>query len=165
MVKSADESGSRAETQAEADECPHHRNDAGHGKAMHHGAEDILFSNQAAVEQGQTGDGHHQDKGGTDKHPAVVGGKLGILHGQVKLLEMLLDLAVGRRGCLGMEARAEAACDKEKQEHDARKTGSTRRSYSGADRNSARSQATLISAIPGCVPGTEAPLLDPSHND
>ena len=79
---------------------------------MHHGAEHILFSDQTAVEQGQTGNGHHQDQRRGDQHPAVIGGKLGILHGHIQLLQMLLHLGFSGRGGLGMSNGREAAAEK-----------------------------------------------------
>jgi hypothetical protein len=78
---------------------------------------------------------------------------------------MLLHLGVGCRGGLGMSHRREAANNQEKQKHDARESGSTRIPRGRAKGCATNSQAALIPVILGWVPGTEAPLLDPSHND
>ena len=47
-----------------------------HGEALHHGAEDVLLADQAAVEQSQSGAGHEQDQGGRGQHPGVIAGVL-----------------------------------------------------------------------------------------
>ena len=59
-----------------ADQRPEHGDDAHHGESLHHGAEDVFAPDKAAVEEGETGAAHHEDKGAGDEHPGVVAGGL-----------------------------------------------------------------------------------------
>ena len=70
-----------AEGQRVADDGPENGDQAHHGEALHHGAEDVLAAHQAAVEERQAGAGHQQDQGGGDQHPGVVAGGLRVLDG------------------------------------------------------------------------------------
>ena len=76
VLEAADEPVAVTEGQRVADDGPEDGDQAHHGEALHHGAEDVLFADQAAVEEGQSGAGHEQDEGGGDQHPGVVAGGL-----------------------------------------------------------------------------------------
>ena len=86
-----------AEGQRVADDGPENGDQAHHGEALHHGAEDVLPAHQAAVEKRQAGAGHQQHQRGRDQHPGVVAGGLGILDG----LLQGGDLGLGGRGLCG----------------------------------------------------------------
>ena len=98
VLEAADEDVAVAEGQRVADDGPENGDQAHHGEALHHGAEDVLLAHQAAVEERQAGAGHQQDQGGGDQHPGVVAGGLGILD---SLLEGG-DLGLGCGGLCGM---------------------------------------------------------------
>jgi hypothetical protein len=86
-----------AEGERIADDGPDDGDQAHHGKALHHGAEDVFLADQAAVEEGQAGAGHEQDQGCGDQHPGVVAGGLGVLDGLLKGGDLSL-------GCGGLPA-------------------------------------------------------------
>ena len=69
------------EGQRIADDRPDDGDQAHHGEALHHGAEDVLLAHQAAVEERQSGAGHQQHQRGGDQHPGVVARRLGVLDG------------------------------------------------------------------------------------
>src|ERR1700740_883908 len=77
MVQSADETGPGIECKAVADERPEHGDDGHHGEALHHGGEHILFADETAVKERESGTGHHEHKCCADEHPSVVGTGLG----------------------------------------------------------------------------------------
>ena len=81
VLKAADEAVAVAKGQRVADDGPENGDQAHHGEALHHGAEDVLAAHQAAVEERQAGAGHQQHQGGGDQHPGVVAGRLGVLDG------------------------------------------------------------------------------------
>jgi hypothetical protein len=76
VLEAADEPVAVAEGQRVADDGPENGDQAHHGEALHHGAEDVLLAHQAAVEERQSGAGHQQDQGGGGQHPGVIAGKL-----------------------------------------------------------------------------------------
>jgi hypothetical protein len=127
VLEAADESVAVAEGQRVADDGPEDGDQAHHGEALHHGAEDVLFADQAAVEESQAGTGHQQDQGRGDQHPGVVAGGLGAGAGSLSTLDGLLeggDLGLrgwsrGIRAQAGATARAMAGsprtADKEQQ--------------------------------------------------
>jgi hypothetical protein len=78
VLKASDEGVAMAEGQRVADNGPENGDQAHHGEALHHGAQDVLLADQAAVEERQTGSGHQQDQGGGGQHPGVVAGGLGV---------------------------------------------------------------------------------------
>ena len=84
---------------------------AHHGEALHHGAEDVLLADQAAVEERQSGAGHQQNQGGGDEHPGVVAGRLGGGGGGCVGFDGLLqggDLGLrGRGGWGGVQLRGD----------------------------------------------------------
>ncbi len=55
VLKISDEAVAGAEGETEADNAPNHGHDGHHGKALHHGGQNIFLANQAAVKQRQTG--------------------------------------------------------------------------------------------------------------
>ena len=79
------------EGQRIADDGPKNGDQAHHGEALHHGAEDVLFADQAAVEEGQTGSGHEQNECCGDQHPCVVTGGLGVGGGDLVGIHSLLQ--------------------------------------------------------------------------
>src|SRR5207342_358930 len=52
-------------------EDPLNTDQGDNNKTLHKGAEDILPSDQAAVEKKETWNGHHQDQSGRGEHPRV----------------------------------------------------------------------------------------------
>ena len=52
-----------AKDQAIAVYGPDHGHQAHHEDALHHDAQHVLLADQAAIEKGQPGRGHHQDQG------------------------------------------------------------------------------------------------------
>ena len=89
-----------AEGERVADDGPDDGDQAHHGEALHHGAEDVLPADEAAIEEGETGSGHEQDEGGGDEHPCVVAGGLGVLDGLLKGADLSLgDGALNGSGC------------------------------------------------------------------
>ena len=88
-----------------AHDGPQDRDQSHHGEALHHGAEDVLASHQAAVEQGQPGSGHQQHQRRGNQHPRVVGIHLCSVNCVLKRSE--IGLACGGGGCrrLGGEQR------------------------------------------------------------
>ena len=77
VFESADKAVAVGKGQRVSNDCPEDRDQAHHGEALHHGAEDVLAPYEAAVEQREAGAGHQQHKGGGDQHPGVVGIHLG----------------------------------------------------------------------------------------
>ena len=65
VVQMANETTTTAKRQAIADERPQNRDDGHHREALHHGAQHILFSNQAPIKQRQARAGHHQHESRT----------------------------------------------------------------------------------------------------
>ncbi len=65
--------GIGAEGEGVADHRPLHADDPHGDKGMHHGGEDVLGADHAAVEEGQAGD-HEQDQRRGDQHPGGVAG-------------------------------------------------------------------------------------------
>jgi len=100
VLEAADEGVAVTEGQRVSADGPDDGDQSHHGKALHHGAEDVLFAHQAAIEERQSGTGHEQHQGGGDQHPCVVAGGLGILDG----LQDGGDLSLGYGG-LGGRAR------------------------------------------------------------
>ena len=101
MIEAANEPVAGAEGQRVADDGPEDGDQSHHGKALHHGSEDVLFADQAAVEQGQSGSGHEQDEGSRNQHPGVVGVGLGVGSGYFVGIHGLLqggDLSLGVGG-------------------------------------------------------------------
>ena len=102
VLKAADKEVSVAEGERITDDCPDDSDQAHHGKTLHHGAEDVLSADKAAVEEGETGAGHEQDEGGGDEHPGVVTGGLSALDGLLQGGNLRLgDGALGGSGCGG----------------------------------------------------------------
>ena len=97
VLEAADERVAVAEGQRIADDGPEDGDQAHHGEALHHGAEDVLLAHQAAVEERQAGAGHQQHQRRGDQHPGVVAGGLRVLDG---LLEGG-DLGLRYRGLCG----------------------------------------------------------------
>ena len=102
MVKSANEAGAGVKGKAVGEERPEHGDDGHHGEALHHGGEDVFAPHEAAVEEGETGAGHHENEGGAGEHPAVVCRGFGIR-----------NLGLELRDFLRASAEAEAACGAE----------------------------------------------------
>ena len=75
-----------AEGQRVAVDGPDHAHQAHQEDALHHHAQHVLLAHQPAVEQGQSGAGHHQHQRRGGQHPGVVA---------------LVHRAGGRRGRLG----------------------------------------------------------------
>ena len=50
------------------------RDEAGDAETHRNDGEDVLGADQTSVEEGQTGQGHHQHEGRGDHHPGVVPG-------------------------------------------------------------------------------------------
>jgi hypothetical protein len=61
-------------SEAVADHHPQHRDETGHGEALHYRRQDVHLADHAAVKQGQTRDGHHQDERNRGQHPRRVAG-------------------------------------------------------------------------------------------
>ena len=98
VAEAADKGVAAAEGQRVADNGPENGDQAHHGEALHHGAEDVLLAHQAAIEESQSGAGHQQDQGGGGQHPGVVAGRLGAGAGRLRILDGLLqggDLGLG----------------------------------------------------------------------
>ncbi len=91
VVQPADERVAVPEGQRIAGDGPQDGDQAHHGEALHHGAENVLFAYQAAVKQGQARPRHQQHQGGGNQHPGVVAGHLGILHGFLQGRDLLLS--------------------------------------------------------------------------
>ena len=72
MLESADEEIAVAEGEGVAEDGPQDGNQAHHGEALHHGAENVFAANQAAVEEGKSGAGHEEHQSGGNQHPGVV---------------------------------------------------------------------------------------------
>ena len=81
MLEAPDEAVAVPEGERITDDGPDDGDQAHHGEALHHGAEDVLPADQAAVEEREAGTGHQQDQGRGDQHPGVVAGGLGVLDG------------------------------------------------------------------------------------
>ncbi len=60
VAEIAEEGRAFAEREAVADDGPQHADDGHQDEAVHHGAEDVLAADQAAVEKRQARAGHHQ---------------------------------------------------------------------------------------------------------
>ncbi len=73
-AQSADEPVARRESQAVADDHPQHGHQTGDGEALHQRGEHVFLAHHAAIEQRQTGNGHHQHQRGGGQHPGVVAG-------------------------------------------------------------------------------------------
>ncbi len=73
-AQSADEPIARRERQAVADDHPQHGHQTGDGEALHQRGEHVFLAHHAAIEQRQTGNGHHQHQRGGGQHPGVVAG-------------------------------------------------------------------------------------------
>ena len=58
----ADEDAARAEGEGVAEGDPEERDEAGDGEDLEEDGEDVLLAGDAAVEEGQTGDVHHEDE-------------------------------------------------------------------------------------------------------
>ena len=102
VLEAADEGVAVTEGQRVSADGPDDGDQSHHGKALHHGAEDVLFAHQAAIEERQSGTGHEQHQGGGDQHPCVVAGGLGILDG----LQDGGDLSLGYGGLRGRARRS-----------------------------------------------------------
>ena len=61
-----------AEGDAVPDNDPKYRDQTGDREALHHGGQQVHLADHAAVEQGQTRNGHHQDQGGRGQHPGGI---------------------------------------------------------------------------------------------
>jgi len=81
VLQATDDAIARAEGQRVANHGPENGDEAHHGEALHHGAEDVLAAHQAAIEEDQAGSGHHQDQRGRNQHPGVVAGGLRVMDG------------------------------------------------------------------------------------
>jgi hypothetical protein len=68
----ADPGVAGAEREAVADQDPEHADDASGDEALHEDIEDVLGAHQAAVEQGEAGERHHQDERRAGEHPGGV---------------------------------------------------------------------------------------------
>jgi len=102
VFKAADEEVSVAEGERITDDCPDDGDKTHHGKTLHHGAEDVLSADEAAIKEGEAGSGHEQDEGCGDEHPGVVAGGLGVLDGLLKGADLSLgDGALNGGGRLG----------------------------------------------------------------
>ena len=64
---------------------------------LHHDADDVLFSDQPAIEHCESWRRHEQDERTTNQHPAVVSSECSIVHGRFKID---LGLFRGYRGRL-----------------------------------------------------------------
>ena len=92
VAKVAHERRAFRESQAIADHRPQHRHHGHQNKTLHHGAEDVLPSHQAAVKQCQPGTGHHQNQRGTDQHPRVIARHLRGLGGGFQRVQLRLEI-------------------------------------------------------------------------
>ena len=63
-----------AEDEAVTEAPPHEDAHGGEGEALGRDGEHVLAADQAAVEKEETRDAHHQDQGGADQDPDVIGG-------------------------------------------------------------------------------------------
>ena len=77
VLESANKAGAVRKGERVSHDCPEDRDQAHHGEALHHGAENVLAAHQSAVEQGQAGSGHQQHQRRRDQHPGIVGIHLG----------------------------------------------------------------------------------------
>ena len=68
----ADERVAGAEGEAVADQDPEHADDAGGQHALHEDVQHVLGAHQAAVEEGEARQRHHQDQGRRGQHPGGV---------------------------------------------------------------------------------------------
>jgi hypothetical protein len=120
VLQSADEAVARAEGQRVADHGPENGDQAHHGEALHHGAEDVLAAHQAAIEKDQAGSGHHQDQGGRDQHPGIVAGGLGVMDGLGELGNLFLSGGRRRANARSNDqgAGGNSQADKENQQRD-----------------------------------------------
>ena len=109
MLESSDEQVAVAEGQRVADNGPENRDQADHGEALHHGAEDVLAAHQPAVEERQSGAGHEQHESRRGEHPGVIAG--GLSAGD-RLLQGG-DLGLGYRGLHGRvgDRRGHGQCE------------------------------------------------------
>ena len=71
-IKVSQPRAAAAERQRVPPERPNDRHQPHQKNALHHHAEHVLLADQAAVEQGQPGAGHHQHQRRTDQQPGVV---------------------------------------------------------------------------------------------
>ena len=97
------------ERQAVADEGPQHRNDSHQDKAVHHGAEDVFATDQAAVEEGEPRAGHHEDQRGAGEHPGIVARTLGRLRSRFEGRDSRLEIRDGLAG-QGPRCRKQREC-------------------------------------------------------
>ncbi len=109
VVEISDEAVAGAEGEAEADDAPEDGDDGHHGEALHHGGEDILAADEASVEEGEAGAGHHEDKGRADEHPGVVGVEACVGDLLLEVSELLGRDGLGSGGEGGEEQDEEAA--------------------------------------------------------
>ncbi len=100
VLEAADKHVAVAEGQRVADNGPENCDQAHHGEALHHGAENVFAAHQAAVEERQAGAGHQQHQRGRGEHPGVVAGGLSALDGLLKGGDLGLG---GRSLCSGLE--------------------------------------------------------------
>jgi len=91
VLQAANKPVSLAKGQRITGDGPNDGHQAHHGEALHHGGQDVLLANQAAVEEGQAGSGHQQDQSGGDQHPGIVAGGLSGSAGGLRILDGLLE--------------------------------------------------------------------------
>jgi len=58
-----------------SDDEPDHGHQCRDGEALHDGGQHVLAAHHAAIEQGQTGNGHHQHQSGGGQHPRRIAGR------------------------------------------------------------------------------------------
>ena len=95
VLKAADEAVSCSKCQRIAHQRPQNRDEPHHGETLHHGAQNVLAADQAAIKESQTRSRHQQHQCGGDQHPGIISRGLGIANGLLK--DGDLGLCGGRR--------------------------------------------------------------------
>src|SRR6185369_1836661 len=76
-IKAANEPVSFGKNEAVAEERPDEGNYTNGDQAFQHRREDVLLTNEPAIKEGKTGNGHQQNERAAGKHPGVVSSALG----------------------------------------------------------------------------------------
>ncbi len=105
MLKAANKSIAVPEGKRVSADGPDDGHQAHHGKALHHGAQDVLSAHQAAVEERQSRSCHQQDERRTGQHPCVVARRLRVLNRLLKGCNLRLGCGPRSWSCLGNDRK------------------------------------------------------------
>jgi hypothetical protein len=97
VMQAADDAVAFAKGQRVAKNGPRDGHNRHHGKALHHGGQDVFLADKPAIEKRQSGAGHEKDQGGTGEHPGVIGGAFGIRNLLFQFCQPVGARAVGGR--------------------------------------------------------------------